>query len=93
MVMRRIIGIVIAILFVALVVDRWAGRPGIWSTLFGGSSADCLIKGNISADGERIYHVPGGEWYEKTKIDIVRGERWFCSEEDARSAGWRKSLN
>jgi hypothetical protein len=90
--MRRLIGIVTAILVVALVTDRLSGRPGIWKTLFGGSSADCQIKGNISVDGTKIYHVPGGEWYEKTKIDAQRGERWFCSEEEARAAGWRKSL-
>ena len=53
--------------------------------------SDCRIKGNISLDGERIYHVPGGEWYTKTRIDEMDGERWFCSEEEARRAGWRKS--
>jgi len=50
----------------------------------------CTIKGNISNSG-RIYHLPGGTWYEKTKIDIAKGERWFCLEEVARSAGWQKS--
>jgi endonuclease YncB( thermonuclease family) len=27
---------------------------------------DCRIKGNVSADGERIYHVPGQKYYERT---------------------------
>jgi endonuclease YncB( thermonuclease family) len=49
----------------------------------------CLIKGNISSNGDRIYHVPGSTWYEKTRIDTRKGERWFCSEEEARDAGWR----
>jgi endonuclease YncB( thermonuclease family) len=49
----------------------------------------CLIKGNISSKGEHIYHVPGGKWYEKTQIDTSKGERWFCSEAEARTAGWR----
>jgi endonuclease YncB( thermonuclease family) len=49
----------------------------------------CAIKGNISKHGERIYHVPGSEWYDATRIDPHKGERWFCSEDEARSAGWR----
>ena len=48
----------------------------------------CLIKGNISSSG-RIYHVPGSRSYEQTRIDESKGERWFCSEEEARAAGWR----
>jgi endonuclease YncB( thermonuclease family) len=52
------------------------------------SRADCRIKGNISKNG-RIYHVPGSRHYDRTRIDTSRGERWFCSEEEARRAGWR----
>lgn len=52
----------------------------------------CNIKGNISFDtGEKIYHVPGQKYYNSTQINESRGERWFCSEEEARAAGWRKS--
>ncbi len=53
--------------------------------------ADCLIKGNIPRSGERIYHVPGGAYYSRTKISTTKGERWFCTEEEALAAGWRKS--
>lgn len=48
----------------------------------------CYIKGNISKNG-RIFHVPGQEFYDRTKISETRGERWFCSPAEARSAGWR----
>lgn len=51
----------------------------------------CLIKGNINKSGERIYHVPGGQYYDKTTIDPSTGERWFCTEEEAIANGWRKS--
>jgi hypothetical protein len=52
----------------------------------------CNIKGNISINsGERIYHVPGQEYYSQTRITFLKGERWFCSEEAAREAGWRKA--
>lgn len=55
--------------------------------------AECVIKGNISRrTGERIYHVPGGEFYDRTRIDRLEGERWFCSEEEAKAAGWRRSI-
>ena len=52
---------------------------------------DCPIKGNISSKSERIYHVPGGQYYDRTKIDTLKGERWFCSEEEAQAAGWRRA--
>ena len=51
----------------------------------------CNIKGNVNTRGERIYHVPGQRYYDKTRISAAHGERWFCSEEEARAAGWRKS--
>jgi hypothetical protein len=54
-------------------------------------SAGCLIKGNVSTRGERIYHPPGCRYYDATKVDPARGERWFCSEAEARAAGWRRT--
>lgn len=57
-----------------------------------GAADDCNIKGNISNKGERIYHVPGQKFYGKTKISEGKGERWFCSESEARSAGWRRAM-
>jgi len=50
---------------------------------------NCVIKGNINSRGERIYHTPSSPWYSRTRIDESRGQRWFCSEEEARAAGWR----
>ena len=57
------------------------------------SGAGCLIKGNINTLGEKIYHLPGCGSYDKTKIDVARGEKWFCAETEAETAGWRKALN
>lgn len=54
-----------------------------------GQGSSCDIKGNINKRGEHIYHLPTDEYYSRTVIDEGRGERWFCSEEEARSAGWR----
>lgn len=54
--------------------------------------AGYTIKGNISvATGDKIYHVPGSEDYEATKIDLAQGEQWFRSEEEALASGWRKA--
>jgi endonuclease YncB( thermonuclease family) len=55
------------------------------------ASGDCAIKGNISAKGTKIYHMPGQEFYSRTRINEAKGERWFCSEAAARAAGWRKA--
>jgi hypothetical protein len=64
----------------------------IAATGFGPILVGCPIKGNISKNtGARIYHTPGQEHYAQTRIDWLSGERWFCSEADARAAGWRKS--
>lgn len=49
----------------------------------------CFIKGNINGDGERIYHTPESSSYRNTEIDESKGERWFCTAAEARSAGWR----
>ncbi len=86
--------------------DAQAARRGIWAGEFvkpwewrrgkriaanDNAPDQCHIKGNISSKGERIYHVPGGQYYDRTKIDPSKGERWFCSEAEAVAAGWRKS--
>ncbi|MBZ4022252.1 succinoglycan biosynthesis protein [Rhodobacter sp. TJ_12] len=48
----------------------------------------CVIKGNISRAG-RIFHTTASRDYAVTKIDTRKGERWFCTEAEARAAGWR----
>ena len=84
-----------------------SGRRGVWKgefvmpsrwhrgerlqTAARSDSGACQIKGNISRSGKRIYHVPGGQWYERTRIDTSKGERWFCSDAEARAAGWRRA--
>jgi hypothetical protein len=44
----------------------------------GAPSHDCIIKGNVNREGERIYHMPGGNSYAKINMDVP-GKRWFCS--------------
>lgn len=51
----------------------------------------CLIKGNITRSGH-IYHMPWDRWYDKTRIETAKGERWFCTEAEAMAAGWRPAV-
>ena len=53
-----------------------------------GAPPGCPIKGNISGNG-RIYHAPWSPWYDRTRINEKKGERWFCNEAEAVAAGWR----
>lgn len=55
----------------------------------GNATGNCQIKGNINSKGDRIYHVPGSRSYGATRINESKGERWFCSEAEAKAAGWR----
>lgn len=47
----------------------------------------CLIKGNRNRRGEWIYHLPGMPYYEQT-----RAEEMFCTEAEARAAGYRRAI-
>ena len=58
-----------------------------------GTPEGCNIKGNINSKGDKIYHAPGTQSYGATKINESKGERWFCSEEEAIAAGWRVPRN
>ena len=38
-----------------------------------------------------VLAVPGGRYYDQTRINASKGERWFCTKSEARAAGWRRS--
>lgn len=67
----------------------WEYRARRWETATQVTPENCPIKGNINAKGERIYHAPWSKHSPGRKIDTSNGERWFCSEAEARAAGWR----
>lgn len=52
----------------------------------------CLnIKGNASANnGDRIYHCRNWRDYDKIVINYSEGDRIFCTEAEARAAGFRE---
>jgi hypothetical protein len=64
--------------------DKWGDEP---VATFETSCEDPDIKGNLTTyNGEKIYHVPGGAYYDRTDA-----EEMFCTEEEAEEAGFRKS--
>jgi len=72
-------------------IPPWDWRRGKRLTADKKPTTGCGIKGNITRRGDRIYHLPTGQIYARTRIDPDKGERWFCSEKEAHRAGWRKS--
>lgn len=53
---------------------------------------ECLVKGNVSYNsGRKLYHTPDMKYYQSTRIDPMRGEKWFCSEAEAIANGWQKA--
>jgi hypothetical protein len=78
---------ILAALAVA-VMSFYAGKPSLVGMV--NLAEGCDIKGNISKNSdEKIYHMPGQKYYDATRISPQYGERWFCTEAEAKAAGWR----
>jgi endonuclease YncB( thermonuclease family) len=72
----------------------WDFRSGAWSAAQESARPPrprCPIKGNVSRSGERIYHMPWQRDYGRIRMDQGEGKRWFCDENEAVAAGWRKA--
>jgi endonuclease YncB( thermonuclease family) len=70
-------------------------RPGAWRARMWDQAKrrapdGCPIKGQVSR-GDRVYLLPWSERYDRVKLNTKRGERWFCSEDEAVGAGWRSA--
>jgi len=86
--------------------DAKQGRLGIWRGEFilpsdwragqrlqarsGEPGQLCDIKGIVSDKGEKVYLVPIDPDYEAIEIDQSRGEKLFCSDDEAELSGWRR---
>jgi endonuclease YncB( thermonuclease family) len=74
----------------------WAGdaerptayRNKLWDEAKRRAPDGCPIKGQVSG-GARVYVLPWSPDYERARVQKARGERWFCSEQEAVSAGFR----
>ncbi len=72
-------------------------KLGIWSSLCREEETKiengCLIKGNIDkATYKKFYHLPNCRQYDLVIIEKDIGEKYFCTEEEAQKAGFKKSL-
>lgn len=57
-------------------------------------SPKCSIKGSINpATKEKTYTYPGCDRYSLTVIEKYKGEDWYCTESEAKKAGYVKSGN
>jgi hypothetical protein len=85
--MKNFIIAVLAIIILIMGIDHINSDT---SQFFSGNSSSCddpEIKGNQTTyNGELIYHVPGGRYY-----DVTDAEELFCTEEEAEEAGYRAS--
>jgi endonuclease YncB( thermonuclease family) len=69
----------------------WKWRAGAQSpSRRSDSSRECSIKGVFDVDGQGRYFVPTDVEYAALTIDPDQGEKMFCSDDEARLAGWRR---
>ena len=71
-------------------VPPWSWRRGLraGTSAVNSEARACSIKGDVSQSGEKIYYQPRNRNYRRIQIDTGNKERWFCSVEQARQAGW-----
>lgn len=65
-------------------------RDQAWEAAKREAPDGCPIKGVVRASS-KIYALPWSEAYAKARVRPERGERWFCSEGDAKAAGFSPS--
>ena len=63
-------------------------RAKIWEEAKRRAPEGCPIKGQV-AGASRVYVLPWAADYERVRVQKARGERWFCSEQEAVSAGFK----
>ncbi len=74
----------------------WRGvfiRPKAWRTgeRLPGETTDptfCVVKGVVTKDGQKIFYIPSDGNYNQIEVDQAKGERMFCSDDEAILAGW-----
>ena len=51
-----------------------------------------MIKCNINKSGEKIYHLPMDQQYDKTVIEIDKGEKYVATVQEAEELGFRRAF-
>lgn len=62
-------------------------RAKLWEQARKAAPEGCPIKGQVAGE-RRTYVLPWAADYGSVRIKTSRGERWFCSENEAKAAGW-----
>jgi endonuclease YncB( thermonuclease family) len=63
-----------------------AWRTEVWEEAKRAAPDRCPIKGRVSG---RVYVMPWSQDYGSSRMRTVRGDRWFCTEEEAQAAGFK----
>jgi endonuclease YncB( thermonuclease family) len=70
-------------------IPPWDWRRG--KRLVRKDAPNCPVKGNVNGRKQRIYHVPGGRYFDQVRIRPEQGDKCFLIEAEAEAAGFRKS--
>lgn len=70
--------------------EKKLGIYGSCQSMTNTKNPRCSIKGNIDRT-KKTYHMPGCTQYPFTVVEEDVGEQWFCTEKEAREAGFVKS--
>ena len=55
---------------------------------------ECVIKANNAlGSGNKQYHFPGCGQYVNTSVQLYMGDAWFCTEAEAKKAGYTKGAD
>jgi len=55
------------------------------------TNSRCVIKANVTTNNVPTYHLPGCNSYKTVDVQLHHGDRWFCTEKEAKKAGFRKA--
>lgn len=66
-------------------------KEGLWSMCAVSPQTGCVVKGNVDMNDKRFYHLPTFRHYSQVVMNLEKGDRWFCSEKDAISAGFHRA--
>ena len=65
-------------------------RAERWESAKLRSPAGCPIKGKDRTQArDKVYILPWSSSYESHRVSQSRGDRWFCSEDEALAEGWK----
>lgn len=66
-------------------------KIGLWQACAEDPKIGCVIKGNVDRLDKRWYHLPHFRHYNQIVINLEKGDQWFCREEEAIKAGFKKA--